>query len=70
MPIQSKIIHFKHKTFDKAQKQKKHIVRVSDKQFEKGDPNFVDERVPAHKLYPEKSFLSSLFEGNDEELEE
>ena len=67
MPIQSKAVHFQHKTFDKDEKEEKHIVRISDKQFEKGDPDFVDERVPAHKLYPEKSFLSSLFESNDED---
>lgn len=67
MPLQSKAIHFKHKTFDKEDKEKKHIVRVSDNQFEKGDPDFVDERVPAHKLKPEKSFLSSLFEDDDED---
>jgi len=68
MPMQhAGLIHTQHHyTFDKEDKEKKHIVRVSENQFEHGDPNFVDERVPAHKLKEEKSFLSSLFEDDEE----
>ena len=44
-----------------------HIVPVSEGEFEHGDPNFVDERVPAHKLKKEEeSFLSTLFEDESE----
>ena len=43
---------------------KKHIQRVSQDVFEKGDPNFVDERTTEYvKSKPKKSFLSSLFNG-------
>ncbi len=45
-------------------KQKKHVVRVSQEVFEKGDPNFVDERITEYiKPKPKKSFISSLFES-------
>ena len=68
MPMQrAGLVHTQHYTFDKKDKEKKHIVRVSDKEFEFGDPDFVDERVPAHKLKEEKSFLSNLFEDDEEE---
>ncbi len=48
--------------FVKKVKQKKHIKRVSKEHFEKGDPDFVDERttpyIPKEK---KKSFFDSLF---------
>jgi len=42
-------------------KPKKSIKRVSQSQFEKGDPDFVDERIKTNKAKNEKSFLESLF---------
>jgi len=41
-------------------KPKKHIEKVSQDQFEKGDPNFVDERVVKTKV--KKSFFASMFD--------
>ena len=45
-------------------KPKKHIQKVSKDEFEKGDPNFIDERksdyTPKKK---EESFFSSLFKS-------
>ncbi|MFT5659725.1 MAG: hypothetical protein ACI9TV_000347 [Sulfurimonas sp.] len=68
MPIQrAGLVHTQHSSFDKEEKEKKHIVPVSENEFEHGDPDFVDERVPAHKLKEEKSFLSSLFEDDEED---
>lgn len=65
MSIARGVVHAQHYTFDKKDKEKKHIVRVSQEKFENGDPNFIDERVAAHKLKEEKSFLSNLFENED-----
>ena len=48
--------------FVKENKPKKHITRVSQSQFEKGDPNFIDERTTNHEVNKKESFLSSLFE--------
>ena len=67
MSIPRGLVHTQHHTFDKEDKEKKHIVRVSEMEFEHGDPDFVDERVDAHKLKEEKSFLDSLFEDEDED---
>jgi len=47
--------------FVKESRPQKSIKRVSQSQFEKGDPNFVDERTKAYKPKEEKSFLASLF---------
>jgi hypothetical protein len=47
--------------FVKEDKPKKSIKRVSQDVFEKGDPNFVDERKTENKPKKEKGFLSSLF---------
>ncbi len=41
-------------------KPKKHVKRVSQKEFEKGDPNFVDERTSAYKPKKKESFLETL----------
>lgn len=49
--------------FVKVDKPKKHIKRVSQDQFEKGDPDFVDERITAYEpKKKEESFFSSFFE--------
>ena len=48
--------------FVKEDKPKKHIKRVSQSQFEKGDPDFVDERNTSDEAEKKESFFSSLFE--------
>jgi len=48
-----------HKTV-KKDRPKKHIERVSQREFEKGDPNFVDERTKPYKPKKEESFLDTL----------
>jgi len=41
---------------------KKHLKRVSDDEFEHGDPDFIDERVKPYKKPSKKSsFFFSLF---------
>jgi hypothetical protein len=47
--------------FVKESRPQKSIKRVSQSQFEKGDPNFVDERTKAYKPKEKKSFIASLF---------
>jgi len=43
-------------------KKPKHIKKVSQDQFERGDPNFVDERKIAEEVKEEKkSFFESFF---------
>lgn len=46
--------------FVKEDKPKKHIKRVSQKEFEKGDPDFVDERRVEYKPKKKESFLDTL----------
>jgi len=48
--------------FVKEEKPKKHIKRVSQKEFEKGDPDFVDERTHPYEPKSKKSFFSSLLD--------
>ena len=48
--------------FVKEDKQKKHIKKVSRSQFEKGDPDFIDERIDGYKSQKKETFFSSLFE--------
>jgi len=43
------------------EKHTKHVERVSQIEFEKGDPNFVDERTSTYKPKEKTSFLDSLF---------
>jgi len=43
-------------------KPKKHIQRVSKEQFEKGDPDFVDERISEYIPKKKHSIFSFLFE--------
>jgi hypothetical protein len=48
--------------YEKEVKPKKHISRVSKEEFEKGDPNFVDERVSIETVEKKKSFLEKLIQ--------
>ena len=45
---------------------KEHVKKMSEKVFEKGDPDFVDERKhkEENEKEKEKSFLESLFGGD------
>ena len=43
------------------EKEKKHIVMVPKIEFERGDPNFVDERVSKYIPKKKVSFFDSLF---------
>jgi len=47
--------------FVKEDKPKKHIQRVSKDQFEKGDPDFIDERVSEYEPKKKEGFFTSLF---------
>lgn len=48
----------------KKERAKREVKKVSQREFEKGDPNFVDERKKTQKSEEnEESFLSSLFKG-------
>jgi hypothetical protein len=49
-------------SFVKESRPKKSIKRVSQSQFEKGDPDFIDERTKVHQPKKEKSCLGSLFQ--------
>ena len=46
--------------FEKEDKPKKHITRVSQREFEKGDPDFVDERTSSYKPKKKETFLDTL----------
>ena len=46
--------------FVKEEKPKKHIQRVSQDQFEKGDPDFIDERIVEEKPKKKESLICSL----------
>ncbi len=48
--------------FVKEEKPKKHIQRISQKEFEKGDPDFIDERNSPYEPKKEESIFSFLFE--------
>ena len=47
--------------FVKKERPQKSVKRVSQEQFEKGDPDFVDERTSAYKPKKKTSFFDSLF---------
>jgi len=49
--------------FVKEDKPKKHIARVSQDMFEKGDPDFIDERTSTYIPKKKSSLFSSLFNG-------
>lgn len=48
-------------SFTLKEKKVKHIEKVSKKIFEKGDPNFVDERTKTYKPKKKEGFFSWLF---------
>jgi len=48
--------------FEKVDKPQKHIQRVSKKEFEKGDPDFIDERISEYEPKKKESFFSSIFD--------
>ncbi len=47
--------------FVSEKKEKKHIQKPSKMMFEKGDPNFVDERIKRDAPKKKEGFFSSLF---------
>ena len=47
--------------FVKKSRPAKSIKRVSQDEFEKGDPNFIDERTKAYVPKKKASFFNSLF---------
>jgi len=47
--------------FIKDDTPKKHIQRVSQREFEKGDPDFIDERISEYEPKKKETFFSSLF---------
>ena len=55
------IKHFRTHNFEKEEAHK-HIKKLPNSEYKKGDPNFVDERTKCELPKKEKSFLSSLFE--------
>ena len=50
--------------FVKEKKAPKHIQRVSQDQFEKGDPDFVDERTSECEPKKKTSFFDKLFQDS------
>lgn len=52
------IKHVQHKIMQKV---KHHVAKVSKLVYEKGDPDFVDERKKPKLPKKEKSFFDSLF---------
>lgn len=51
----------KNNGYVEKEKPKKSIKRVSQAEFEKGDPDFIDDRTKAYKPKKDKSFFSSWF---------
>ena len=47
--------------FVKEEQPKKHITRVSQDMFEKGDPDFVDERISTYEPKKKSSFFDDIF---------
>ena len=47
--------------FVKEDKPKKHIKRVSQEQFEKGEPDFIDERTSEYEPKKKETFFCGLF---------
>ncbi len=47
--------------FVKEKKPAKHIKKVSQREFEKGDPNFVDERTSNYAPKKKGSFFDNFF---------
>jgi len=51
----------KNNGFAKEKKPPKHIKKVSQREFEKGDPDFVDERISTDESKKKGSFLENFF---------
>jgi len=49
--------------FVKQSKPKKHIKKVSQREFEKGDPDFIDERTSSYETKKKSSFFD-IFLGS------
>ena len=47
--------------FVKKSRPIKHVSRVSQDEFEKGDPSFIDERVSEYVPKKKESFIDKLF---------
>jgi len=47
--------------FIKKERPLKSIKRVSQDEFEKGDPDFIDERISEYEPKKKETFLSGLF---------
>jgi len=47
--------------YEKEKKPAKHVKRVSQREFEKGDPDFVDERTSKYMPKKKESFFDKLF---------
>jgi len=47
--------------YEKKVTRKKHIIPMSNEEFESGNPDFVDERIIPYKTKKKKSFFESLF---------
>jgi len=47
--------------FVKKSRPAKHITRVSQDLFEKGDPDFIDERTEIYEPKKKESFIDKLF---------
>lgn len=47
--------------FVKKERPKKHIEKISQQEFEKGDPDFIDERTTFYKPKKKSSLLDVLF---------
>ena len=61
MCIPHGVVGAKSNGFVKEDKPRKPIVRVSQQEFEKGDPDFIDERTIAYEPKVKKlSFLEAL----------
>ncbi len=60
MCIPRGVMGTKSNGFIKEDKPKKHIQRVSQREFEKGNPDFVDERTSVYEPKKKESFLESL----------
>ena len=63
MCIPHGVVGTKDNAYAKEEKPKKHIIKVSQQEFEKGDPNFIDERVVTYKPKTNISFFESLFKS-------
>ena len=50
-----------NRSFAKEKKEKKHIEKPSKKMLEKGDPDFVDERISSYTPKKKGSFFDDLF---------